>query len=583
MDTVPGVVDASVEATTPVVGVQPVQSPVPANATTPPPTAVVPPAPVVPPPANTNVVVPKSEGGSKEPPKKGLDKKLGGLGTAMVTIVGMVILGVGLGVGVWLTQKSQAPTKVGATYSEINFDAISGVNYGWDGQCYNAAQVSGCIVIRNVCPQMALGTFNSGAYGCNCEPTGGGGLNCTNPWGGAIGPVEREVLVGQGNSQAPCLAANYCGVQQLDVACGGSSLSSFRSRFSDQPPQCVQAATPTPEPGVPTDTPFPTSACPPNVDTQFWYGCTGEPSPGCGGLAGWVDGNVVTNANPTRPFDLDINCFANNGSGTLGDARIELDGPGGRVATVNDAAARDIMISQPGQYTARCVSNADASCYNIDTFNLIQAASPTPTPVTPVCAISGVTVNPASVGVGGQTILSFVLNRNGFSIFPSLGITPSGRLNVSALNNTSGDTWQANMTGLSAGSAAITVNGVDAGGNIRCTGSVQVTITANSPTPTPTGNPTPTLVPNLCQQIEIRRGGQLISAGQIRKGDTITFTGYATGSNVRAIRFTVIKNGVAQAGQEVAVTQIAQGSYSADLVIPTLEAASYSVAITPVN
>jgi hypothetical protein len=87
-----------------------------------------------------------------------------------------------------------------------------------------------------------------------------------------------------------------------------------------------------------------------------------------------VDGNVVTNANPTRPFDLDINCFANNGSGTLGDARIELDGPGGRVATVNDAAARDIMISQPGQYTARCVSNADASCYNIDTFNLIQAA-----------------------------------------------------------------------------------------------------------------------------------------------------------------------------------------------------------------
>jgi hypothetical protein len=119
--------------------------------------------------------------------------------------------------------------------------------------------------------------------------------------------------------------------------------------------------------------------CPVEKNTQFWYGCPGEPYAGCNGLTGWVGGDTINIARPNLPFDLDVNCFANSGQGFT-DARIEVRGPSGAiVASSNSMSLRNYMVTTPGIYTARCISRSDSSCVDMDSFTA-RIITPTPTP-----------------------------------------------------------------------------------------------------------------------------------------------------------------------------------------------------------
>lgn len=105
-----------------------------------------------------------------------------------------------------------------------------------------------------------------------------------------------------------------------------------------------------------------------------------------------------------------------------------------------------------------------------------------------------------------------------------------------------------------------------------------------TPTPTlvPTLTPTPTLLPNQCQQLEIVRAGQVIQPSQIRRGDSITFRGHATGGNVTQIRFTVTKDGVVLPAVDVTAVSEGTSAWKAELVL-TIDASRYKVGITPIT
>jgi len=174
------------------------------------------------------------------------------------------------------------------------------------------------------------------------------------------------------------------------------------AKLQEQPtvsPEEEQAQEPT---TAPSNTPSPTSGeiCPLVKDTQFWYGCSGDPAPGCNSLQGWVNGQDVTNANQAVPLTLAINCFRGT-SGTdpwleahiivtkqgnttpFFDSRVNPGGQG------NYWHARDLVISSIGTYTATCKSEVIQGCEDSDSFTITQVQTTvTPTGVvTPTGAV----------------------------------------------------------------------------------------------------------------------------------------------------------------------------------------------------
>lgn len=159
-----------------------------------------------------------------------------------------------------------------------------------------------------------------------------------------------------------------CGRVQVDVQIGIPGIS-VAGKVDNTGVDC---------PGVePTPIPTIVPSCP-TIDTQFWYNCaSADPVPGCGGLQGWVNGQTVQNANPPRPFWMAVNCFVNNGTGVLGDAKIEISHNGQVFWEAEGASARGVYVGGDGAYSARCFQRSNPSCQNVDSFVL---PSPTPTP-----------------------------------------------------------------------------------------------------------------------------------------------------------------------------------------------------------
>ena len=87
-----------------------------------------------------------------------------------------------------------------------------------------------------------------------------------------------------------------------------------------------------------------------------------------------------------------------------------------------------------------------------------------------------------------------------------------------------------------------------------------------------------------CQQIQILRGGVVITPSQILLNDNITFRGFAsaTGTTVSAMLFTVTINGVAQAPVSRPATLVG-GQYQADYPYTISQATSYSASVVPVS
>lgn len=109
------------------------------------------------------------------------------------------------------------------------------------------------------------------------------------------------------------------------------------------------------------------------------------------------------------------------------------------------------------------------------------------------------------------------------------------------------------------------------------------------PTPTPTAppgpTPTPTATPTFqCQQIQILRGGVVITPSQILLNDNIVFRGFASASNttVSSMLFTITINGVAQTPVSLPATLVGT-QYQADYPYTISQATSYSASVSPIS
>ena len=185
------------------------------------------------------------------------------------------------------------------------------------------------------------------------------------------------------------------------------------AKLQEQPtviPEEEQAQVPT---VAPSNTPSSSTSetCPLTKDTQFWYGCSGDPAPGCNSLQGWINGQDVTNANQAVPLTLAINCFrgttgtrpwleahiivTKQGSTTpFFDSRVNTGGLG------NYWYARDLVISSIGTYTATCKSEVIQGCEDNDTFTITQVQA-TITPAGTITPTS--TVSPTATSAPLQT------------------------------------------------------------------------------------------------------------------------------------------------------------------------------------
>ena len=118
------------------------------------------------------------------------------------------------------------------------------------------------------------------------------------------------------------------------------------------------------------------------------------------------------------------------------------------------------------------------------------------------------------------------------------------------------------------------------------------TTTLSEPTPTPstppigpTPTPTPMPIPTFqCQQIQILRGGVVITPSQILLNDNIVFRGFASATNttVSSMLFTITINAVAQTPVSRPATLVS-GQYQADYPYAISQATSYSASVVPVS
>jgi hypothetical protein len=145
--------------------------------------------------------------------------------------------------------------------------------------------------------------------------------------------------------------------------CGESDLVDYIVWYSGD---CATGGT-----GGATDTNSCTSQLP--INTQFRRS----------GQSNWVTGNDLSATNPQTGDQIDVNCFAKNGSALLPGAEIELTLPNGQKQMVsNNAELRNYALnSGKGYYSFRCVSATINNCRDIDSIRVLgEDPAPTPTP-----------------------------------------------------------------------------------------------------------------------------------------------------------------------------------------------------------
>jgi len=104
------------------------------------------------------------------------------------------------------------------------------------------------------------------------------------------------------------------------------------------------------------------------------------------GNGGWVSGNDMTGLNLKTGQQIDVNCFAKNGSALLAGGVIDMRKPDGTVVRASsNAELRNLSLTQVGQYSFTCSSTTIASCSDADALSVTSLGTATPTPLpTPV-------------------------------------------------------------------------------------------------------------------------------------------------------------------------------------------------------
>lgn len=93
----------------------------------------------------------------------------------------------------------------------------------------------------------------------------------------------------------------------------------------------------------------------------------------------------MTNKNPAVPFELDVNCFADNGSMLVNPVDITING--NIVSDNGNGELRNYQITDVGTYSITCkyVGAEVSACENTDGFTLVSVPTdaPTNTPLPP--------------------------------------------------------------------------------------------------------------------------------------------------------------------------------------------------------
>lgn len=146
--------------------------------------------------------------------------------------------------------------------------------------------------------------------------------------------------------------------------CGDTDLKDYMVWYSGSCAAATPAPTATPKP---TPAPTPNNSCGAQqpVDTQFRRS----------GQTTWVSGSTITNAGLTPNTQIDVNCFAKNGSALLPGATIDITYPTGVTVVSSGPELRNFVLPQAGNYSFRCSSATIASCSNTDTLTVANSTA----------------------------------------------------------------------------------------------------------------------------------------------------------------------------------------------------------------
>lgn len=108
------------------------------------------------------------------------------------------------------------------------------------------------------------------------------------------------------------------------------------------------------------------------IDTQFRVASEG---------GDWINGSKMSSKNLSAGTQVDVNCFAKNGSALLKDSVIDVRKPNGQTERVsNTGELRGYQLADTGTYSFNCSSTAFDNCSNQDSFRVRPGSTPRPTP-----------------------------------------------------------------------------------------------------------------------------------------------------------------------------------------------------------
>lgn len=207
---------------------------------------------------------------------------------------------------------------------------------------------------------------SAGTAACSTEHNSDATL--ANKWQNYVGVPELNQSSIEVRNQIGKLPFGQCGRIQYDQGIVGvpGAIGGWVYNFGKD---CA---------GAPAQTTTQGNACTSQqpVNTQFRLS----------GNGGWVSGNDMTGLNLKTGQNIDVNCFAKNGSALLEGGFIDLRKPDGSVVRVSSTAElRNVTLDQVGQYTYTCSSATINSCADADSFSVSAAVTASPSPVpTPV-------------------------------------------------------------------------------------------------------------------------------------------------------------------------------------------------------
>lgn len=90
------------------------------------------------------------------------------------------------------------------------------------------------------------------------------------------------------------------------------------------------------------------------------------------GESKWISGSDMSSRNLQTGDQIDVNCFAKNGTSLLPDARIRITHPDNVSETKNTAELRNYTVTKKGTYGFRCESTTLNNCTDTDSFRVSQ-------------------------------------------------------------------------------------------------------------------------------------------------------------------------------------------------------------------